>query len=129
MDNQQKSFIDNFNGWAKRNPVLFIIIAIVFISGSIKIGSSIGKGMKNDRTNNRSVQSKSGQACNGNEGCIDKVRTNFTNTGKQILGEKYLENGLFGISFLDASKGETYNAEVSTDCNCNIVNVHVSIMK
>jgi len=63
----------------------------------------------------------------GNESCIDKVRERFT--GKNILGEQYLGDGQFGISFLDASRGETYNAKVSTDCNCKILNVNVEIMR
>ena len=63
----------------------------------------------------------------GNESCIDKVRERFT--GKNILGEQYLGDGQFGISFLDASRGESYNAKVSTDCNCKILNVNVEIMR
>ena len=65
----------------------------------------------------------------GNQNCINKVRDNFTNSGKQILGEEYLNNGQFGISFLDPSIGQTFNSKVSTDCNCNIINVQVSIMR
>ena len=65
----------------------------------------------------------------GDESCIDKVRENFTNTGKQILGEEYLDNGQFGISFLDASRGQAYNSKVSTDCNCKVINVDISIMR
>jgi uncharacterized protein (DUF2147 family) len=64
----------------------------------------------------------------GDRSCITKVRQNFNNTGKQILGEKYLENGKFGISFLDPSRGETYNAVVTTDCNCVLTDVNVSVI-
>jgi hypothetical protein len=63
----------------------------------------------------------------GNESCLDKVRERFT--GKNILSEKYLGDGQFGISFLDASRGESYNAKVSTDCNCKILNLDVEIMR
>ena len=65
----------------------------------------------------------------GDESCIDRVRENFTNTGKQILGEEYLDNGQFGISFLDPSRGQTYNSKVSTDCDCKIINVSVQVMR
>ena len=65
----------------------------------------------------------------GDESCIDEVRENFTNTGKQILGEEYLDNGQFGISFLDATRGQAYNSKVSTDCNCKVINVDISIMR
>jgi hypothetical protein len=65
----------------------------------------------------------------GNESCIDRVRENFINSGNIILGEEYLDNGQFGISFLDPSRGQSYNSKVSTDCNCKIINVVVSVMR
>lgn len=67
--------------------------------------------------------------CSGDRSCISKVRENFNNSGKQILGEEYLENGKFGISFLDPSRGEAYNAVVTTDCNCGLTDVDVSVMR
>ena len=76
-----------------------------------------------------SNKSKQGCVGFGNEGCIDKVRDNFNLTGKKILGEEYLGNGQFGISFLDPNRGKTYNSKVSTDCNCKILDVNVSIMR
>ena len=69
----------------------------------------------------------------GNESCINQVRQNFTNTGKTILGETYLGDGRFGISFLDVQNmrngidNGTYEAAVSTDCNCNLTKVQVSL--
>lgn len=68
------------------------------------------------------------EACmgNGNRGCIEKVRSNLTKTGKVIVEEEYLDNGIFGISFLDPNAGEVYYATVSTDCNCAITNAKVS---
>ena len=67
--------------------------------------------------------------CLGDENCISKVRENFTNSGKQILSEQYLGDGMFGISFLDPTRGVSANAKVSTDCNCNVIDVRVSIMR
>jgi hypothetical protein len=80
---------------------------------------------------NKPEVDKKSQDCAGfgNKSCIDKVRENFNNTGKSILEEQYLGNGQFGISFLDPSRGQTYNAKVSTDCNCKILNVNISIMR
>lgn len=80
------------------------------------------------------VQSENDQvtkACEGNgtEGCIDKVRAVFSNTGKSILGEEYLGDGVFGISFLDPSRGESFNAKVYTNCKCEIINTQVSVMR
>lgn len=65
----------------------------------------------------------------GNQSCINKVRDNFTKSGKQILGEEYFNNGQFGISFLDPSVGQVFNSKVSTDCNCNVTNVQISMMR
>lgn len=78
-------------------------------------------------SNNNSSSTES-ISCVGDKGCITKVRQNFNNTGKRILGEEYLENGKFGISFLDPNRGETYNAVVTTDCNCGLTDVDVSVM-
>lgn len=66
--------------------------------------------------------------CNGpgNEQCIDNVRVRYTNTGKTILGEKYLGNGIFGISFMDNQNPGAFTATIKTDCNCNIINAQVS---
>ncbi|MDU0808025.1 hypothetical protein [Aquirufa regiilacus] len=65
----------------------------------------------------------------GTDVCIDKVRLNFENTGKTILGEEYLGNGNFGISFIDRNKPGSYSARVSTDCECGITNVQVSNLR
>ena len=64
--------------------------------------------------------------CIGNESCIDKVRSNFTSSGKQILNENYLGNGKFKITALDPRRGITFNSTVSTDCKCNLTDVKVS---
>jgi len=119
------------NDYLKKNPILTIILAILIFYISFKFTSStISKS--NNSTNkviNPSNSEKSGCVGFGNESCIDRVRENFTNTGKQILGEEYLDNGQFGISFLDPSRGQTYNSKVSTDCNCKIINVSVQVMR
>ena len=65
----------------------------------------------------------------GSQSCIDKVRQNFTRTGKTILAEEYLGDGRFGISFMDSQHPGAYNATISTDCNCNITNSNVSTIR
>ena len=65
----------------------------------------------------------------GSQSCIEKVRQNFTNTGKTILGEEYLGDGRFGISFMDSQHPGAYNATISTDCKCNITNSNVSTIR
>jgi hypothetical protein len=65
----------------------------------------------------------------GNEGCINEVREHFGKTSVRILGEQYLGDGIFGISFLDPLMGEAYNSRVTTDCNCKVLNVNISIMR
>lgn len=74
-------------------------------------------------------ESKKETPCIGSENCITFIRNNFRNTGKQILGEQYLGQGQFGISFLDINRGQAFNANVTTDCNCELINVHISIMR
>ena len=65
----------------------------------------------------------------GNDTCIEKVRLNFENTNKTILGEVNLGNGQFEISFIDRNRTGAYSAQVSTDCNCTITNVQVSTLR
>ncbi len=62
----------------------------------------------------------------GSEICIDKVRLNFENTNKTILGEEYLGNGQFGFTFIDPNHPGAFTAKINTDCNCAITNVQVS---
>jgi hypothetical protein len=85
------------------------------------LGKLIGDQQKSSTSNLSS--------CVGNQSCISNVRSNFKNSGKQILGEDYLGEGRFGISFLDARRGLTANAKVTTDCNCNVLNVDVSVIR
>ena len=72
------------------------------------------------------MDSNDKENCIGNQECISKVRTHFSNTGKTILGEQYLGNGRFGISFIDSEHPDAFNATINTDCNCEITNVDVS---
>lgn len=65
----------------------------------------------------------------GNQGCIEKIRSNFGNTGKNILEERYLGDGRFSISFMDSQYPGAYTARISTDCNCNITSTNVSTIR
>ena len=88
-----------------------------------KVGSL--QGLARDKINKKEI----GCVGQGDENCIEKVREHFSKTSVRILGEKYLGNGLFGISFLDPLMGESYNSEVSTDCNCKVINVSIHVMR
>jgi len=82
-----------------------------------------------DREYKSQIDSKSytkSENCIGNQDCISKVRINFSNSGKTILGEEYLGNGKFGISFIDSEHPNAYNATLETDCNCEIIGNNVS---
>ncbi len=65
----------------------------------------------------------------GNEGCIEKVRQQYSSSNKTILGEEYLGDGKFGITFIDRDHAGTFSSKVFTDCNCNIKNSNVQILK
>lgn len=82
-----------------------------------------------NKTNSLKSSSSSSTSCIGNQGCISSVRSNFENSGKQILGEEYLGDGKFGISFLDARRGLSANAKVITDCNCSVLDIDVSVIR
>jgi hypothetical protein len=106
----------------------FIITLFIFLAfGSTDTQESSKNSNSTYTPNSQSTDTY--KPCYGSERCINKVRVNFANTGKQILGEQYLGNGKFGISFLDVTRGEVYNADVTTDCNCAINNVRVSLVR
>ena len=81
---------------------------------SSSINSNYGNSIKNE------------SRCYGDENCITKIRDNFNNSGKMILGEEYLGKGKFGISFMDSRYAGAYNATIITDCNCELTNVDIS---
>ena len=111
-------------------PVLKWFISAIIISNIIGFAGMYTFVYFHDFSSNSSNLEAKGCTGVGNQSCIDKVRQNFNNTGKTILGEEYLDNGRFGISFLDAQyPSAAYNARIYTDCNCNITNVDVSTVK
>ncbi len=105
----------------------FWLIVVISISALYSNKNDLASNVKEKNTSNSNECSGT-----GNESCINQVRQNFTNSGKTILGERYLGDGRFGISFLDVENlrnrvdNGTYEAAVSTDCNCNLTNVQVS---
>ncbi len=108
--------------------ILFFVL-IAFGSDESKKTNSTNSSTSTGNSSSGTNQSQRITPCYGTENCISAVRLNFRNTGKQILGEQYLGRGKFGISFLDPNRGEAYNADVSTDCNCIVTNVYVSVMR
>jgi hypothetical protein len=96
---------------------VIIILVVVF---------EIAQTNKSNNVRDANANSKD---CVGNENCISNVRANFNNSGKTILGEEYLGNGKFGISFMDNQHlGNAYNATVKTDCSCRVLDVNVSVV-
>lgn len=115
--NQAKPF-----RFTPKSFLIFLVLCITF-------GWIIGKALvnKSERLPSNNEESKSQiKNCIGNQDCISKVREHFTNTNKTILGEEYLGNGKFGISFLDPQRDSDFNAKIWTDCNCIITNVEIS---
>jgi len=108
----------------------FLISFYLFIAFGSDNNKTNNSNLKNEKTSSDNLnESKGYEPCYGSENCVDKVRNNFRNAGKQILSEEYLGRGKFGITFLDPLRGEAYNADVSTDCNCIISNVRVTIVQ
>jgi hypothetical protein len=56
------SIIEKGNDWARKNPLKFILIAIVIIGLSINIGSKIGTSLRSDDANSNSTNSNSNSA-------------------------------------------------------------------
>ena len=98
------------------------IIALIYQSNKVDVNTE----KKKINTSNQVSDSKPPTPCEGTENCISSVRKNFRNSGKQILGEQYLGRGKFGISFLDPIRGEAFNVDVLTDCNCSVTEVNAS---
>ena len=100
---------------------LIIAIFILLISLALYLGDK-----KNIPSSNSIAEECTGV---GSQSCIDNVRQNFNNTGKTILGEQYLGDGRFGISFMDSQHPGAYNATISTDCKCKITSSNVSTIR
>lgn len=116
---------------ATSNVLIFLFISVLILS-VILIAHENNQKNISSTTNNKSNNSTSDvNNCVGvgNQSCIDRVRQNFTNTGKTILGEEYLGDGRFGISFMDRQYPGAYNATISTDCNCNVTNSNVTTVR
>ncbi len=82
--------------------------------------------LKSSKKQEHKSNSSDNSNCVGNSSCISNIRSNFTSTNKTILNESYLDKGEFKITALDVQRGVTFNATISTDCNCNITNIDVS---
>lgn len=82
--------------------------------------------LNNKNSSENSLHTEDNSNCVGNEKCIDKIRLNYTSSGKQILNESYLGNGIFKITVLDPSRGVTFNSDVTTDCNCKLKDIKIT---
>jgi hypothetical protein len=113
----------------KKNKVIGYIFFFILVYAIWYFTSTTSTSSAN--SSNISSSNSVAKECNGvgNESCISSVRQNFNNTGKTILGEQYLGDGRFGISFMDSQHPGAYNATISTDCKCNITNSNVSTIR
>lgn len=69
---------------------------------------------------------KTSDTCDyGDRSCIEDIRVKFKNTGKDIVGEQYIGDGIFEIQFIEYGRG-TFNASVIVDCECNISSTKVT---
>ncbi len=118
--------------YKKKFSQLLIIYGGMFIvvSSFYYMSSNLGlKIYKIEKVKNEQQNATYQCAGFGTESCIDKVRLNFENTNKTILGEEYLGNGQFGFTFIDRNHPGAFTAKINTDCNCTITNVQVSIIR
>ena len=121
------TFRDNFDKLKKNKKKLSGYLIFLLVFSILVIVSLINEKIKTlNNSNINTIKSDPTKLCFGNESCIDNIRINFTNSGKQILNESYLNNGIFKITGLDPSKGVTFNSTISTDCNCKLINVRIS---
>lgn len=123
--NISKFYTEWWSGKTKKQKWI-IAISILLVLGLI---GQFSETKNNSSSSTNSSRNNNSQSCIGDQGCISKVRENFTNTGKTILGEEYIGNGKFGISFMDSQHPGAFNATVTTDCNCNVTNVNVSTIR
>jgi len=97
---------------------LLIMIAIGVVFGLISNNSSLPSLTPNSDT----LEGCSG---NGDRSCINKIRSNFKNSGKDIIGEQYDGEGIFQIQFIEYGRG-TFNAYLRMDCECEIDHINVT---
>lgn len=113
------------------NVLIFLFISILVLSIFKMVHETNQKNISSsvNKESNNSALDINNCVGVGDQSCIDRVRQNFNNTGKTILGEEYLGDGRFGISFMDRQYAGAYNATVSTDCNCNVTNSNVTTVR
>ena len=112
--------------YKKNFTQLLIIYGGIFIVGSsfYYLSGNLGLKIHKIEMGNNELQNVTDKCAGfGTESCIDRVRSNFENTNKTILGEVYLGNGNFGITYIDRNRPGSYTTKVSTDCNWTITNV------
>jgi hypothetical protein len=118
--------------YSKKLAQILIIYLFIFILGLLGYLMSKNLDIQTGTTKNiANGQKNNSEPCIGvgSELCIDKVRLNFENTNKTILGEEYLGNGQFGFTFIDGNHPGAFTAKINTDCNCAITNVQVSTVR
>ena len=136
------SIIEKGNDWARKNPLKFILIAIVIIGLSINIGSKIGTSLRSDGANSDSETSiENTQKClvgydwvypSGNnpsgawkfssDGTFNSSTTAFG--GMSTWGNwKIISPGKINVSYTRTSEGTIPNDQVLTLSGCNSLTV------
>ncbi len=100
---------------------------IVFLLIMFAIGGVFGLISNNSSLPSVTPSSETSEGClgNGDRSCINKIRSNFKNSGKDIIGEQYDGDGIFQIQFIEYGRG-SFNAYVRMDCECEIAHINVT---
>ena len=100
---------------------------IVFLLIMFAIGGVFGLISNNSSIRSVTPSSETSEGCSGNgdRSCINKIRSNFKNSGKDIIGEQYDGDGIFQIQFIEYGRG-SFNAYVRMDCECEIAHINVT---
>lgn len=96
-------------------------------TGVVAVMVIANTGNNNSGVSNSTPSSEISEGCSGNgdRSCINKIRTNFKNSGKDIIGEQYDGDGIFQIQFIDYGRG-SFNAYVRMDCECEIAHINIT---
>lgn len=100
---------------------------IVFLLIMFAIGGVFGFLSNNSSLPSVTSSSETSEGCSGNgdRSCVNKIRSNFKNSGKDIIGEQYDGDGIFQIQFIEYGRG-SFNAYVRMDCECEIAYINVT---
>ena len=101
--------------WTK--SIRWVVTALIFIPALANLNQT--------STSSKSQNSNQvGCSGNGNQNCINQIRSQFRGANKDIVSEQYEGDGIFNIQFIEYGAG-AYNAYIRMDCNCEIAHINV----